>query len=155
SCARPRTSATPRRPTNCHVSSTPQPGGAMSILGQSNGSALVVAPHADDEVLGAGGLIALLVERGWRVGVSFPAASGYESAYRGDRSEMHARVEEMEAATRVLGVAFTEVWPEGDARHLRLDTVANSCLIEFVERAVQRLRPDLVVMPCRGHYHQD
>jgi LmbE family N-acetylglucosaminyl deacetylase len=127
----------------------------MSILGRRHGSALVVAPHADDEVLGAGGLIALLVERGWRVEVSFATASGYESAYRGDRSDLQARVDEMQAANQVLGVAFTEVWPEGGAQHLKLDTVPNSCLIEFIERAVQRLQPDLVVMPCRGHYHQD
>ncbi len=132
-----------------------EPEAHMSILGRSAGRALVVAPHADDEVLGAGGLIALLAQRGWRVEVSFATACGYESAYRGDCSEVQARVAEMQAATRVLGVAFTEVWPDGDARHLKLDSVPNSCLIEFVERAVLRLEPDLVVMPCHGHYHQD
>jgi LmbE family N-acetylglucosaminyl deacetylase len=127
----------------------------MSILGRCEGTALVVAPHADDEVLGAGGLIALLVESGWHVEISFATASGYESAYRGDRSNLEARVAEMQAAARVLGVASTEVWPQGDAWHLKLDAVPNSCLIDFVERSIRRLRPDLVVMPCRGHYHQD
>jgi LmbE family N-acetylglucosaminyl deacetylase len=127
----------------------------MSILGQSDGSALVVAPHADDEVLGAGGLIALLVESGWRVEIAFATVSGYESAYRGDCSDVRARLEEMHAATRMLGVASTEIWSEGEARHLKLDSVPNSCLIEFIEQAVRRLEPDLVVMPCRGHYHQD
>jgi N-acetylglucosamine malate deacetylase 1 len=99
--------------------------------------------------------MALLAERGWRVEVSFATVSGYESAQRGDCSHAEARVAEMQAAARVLGVASTEVWPEGDACHLKLDTVPSTRLIAFVERAVQRLRPDLVVIPCRGHYHQD
>jgi LmbE family N-acetylglucosaminyl deacetylase len=127
----------------------------MSLLDWRDGKALVVAPHADDEVLGAGGLIALLVERGWRVEVSFATVSGYESVQRGDRSNEQVRLAEMEAAARVLGVAHTEVWPDGDAWHLKLDSVPNTRLIAFVEQAVQRLQPDLVVMPCRGHYHQD
>jgi LmbE family N-acetylglucosaminyl deacetylase len=127
----------------------------MSMLNGRDGTALVLAPHADDEVLGAGGLIALLAERGWRVDVAFATVSGYESAPRGDRSDSNGRLAEMLAATRVLGVASTEIWPEGEQRHLRLDTVPNSCLIDFIERNVCRLRPDLVVMPCRAHYHQD
>lgn len=124
-------------------------------LNGHGGKALVIAPHADDEVLGAGGLIALLVERGWRVEVSFATASGYESAQRCERSDTRTRVAEMEAAARVLGVAFTEVWPDGDAYHLKIDTVPSAHLIQFIERSVQRLRPDMVIMPCRGHYHQD
>src|SRR5688572_15575926 len=111
-------------------------------LNRDGGTALVIAPHADDEVLGAGGLIALLVERGWHVELSFATASGYESAQRGDRSESPTRVQEMQAAARVLGVAETEVWPDGDAHHLMIDTVPSTRLIAFVERSVRRLRPD-------------
>jgi N-acetylglucosamine malate deacetylase 1 len=124
-------------------------------LTREGGCALVVAPHADDEVLGAGGLIALLVERGWHVEVAFATVCGYESTQRGDRSDTTTRVREMEAAARVLGVAHTEVWPDGEAYHLKIDTVPSTHLIAFVEHSVRRLRPDLVVMPCRGHYHQD
>jgi LmbE family N-acetylglucosaminyl deacetylase len=127
----------------------------LSIAERGEGRALVVAPHADDEVLGAGGLIALLVERGWRVEVSFATVAGYQSAPRGDCSETASRLQEMTAAAEVLGVAFTEIWPDGNAWHLKLDTVPSSVLIDFVERSVRRLQPDLVIMPCRGHYHQD
>jgi LmbE family N-acetylglucosaminyl deacetylase len=126
-----------------------------SILGLTNGKALVVAPHADDEVLGAGGLIALLVGRGWRVDVAFATVAGYQSAQREDRSESSARLSEMHAATRTLGVATTEIWPGGDRFHLKLDTVPNADLITFVEKSVGRSCPDLAVVPCRGHYHQD
>ena len=38
---------------------------------------LVVAPHADDEVLGAGGLVALAQIRGWRVHVLYATVAGY------------------------------------------------------------------------------
>jgi len=127
----------------------------MSLLARDRGRALVVAPHADDEVLGAGGLIALLAERRWRIDVAFATVSGYASAYRRDCSDSSQRMDEMRAATRVLGVSETLVWPDGEEFHLRLDTVPSSRLIDFVDHSIQRLQPDLVVMPCRGHYHQD
>ncbi len=41
-------------------------------------SALVVAPHGDDEVLGAGGLIYRLVQSGAAVHVVFLAVDGSE-----------------------------------------------------------------------------
>src|SRR5438874_6471217 len=93
--------------------------------------ALVVAPHADDEVLGAGGLIAMLVQRGCTVEVAFATVSGYESADRGDFSNTAIRMQEMQAAARVLGVASTDVWSEGNAFHLKLDTVPSISLIDF------------------------
>lgn len=72
-------------------------------LGQAPASVLVVAPHPDDEVLGAGGLLALLAARGAHVTVL--ALSDGECAYgRADRRLGARRVAEtQEALRRLLG----------------------------------------------------
>jgi LmbE family N-acetylglucosaminyl deacetylase len=68
------------------------------------GRALVVAPHPDDETLGAGGLLATLLERGWEVLVV--AVTDGEAAYGSsgrDHPELAARRrDEQAAALRAL-----------------------------------------------------
>ena len=119
------------------------------------GRAIVLAPHADDEVLGAGGLMAKLAEAGWQVEVLFATISGYLSAPRQEDSSTEARGQEARAALEVLGAAGHRAAFVGEEFHLRLDTVAQSELVSFVETAVAELSPSLVVLPCLGHYHQD
>lgn len=117
--------------------------------------ALVVAPHADDEILGAGGLMTRLAAEGWDVQVLFMTMSGYQSAARGDRSTTADVEAEAGEALRVVGVAGHDVLFRGEERHLQLDAVAQKFLIEFIDHGLRRLRPGLVLMPCAGHYHQD
>lgn len=116
--------------------------------------ALVVAPHADDEVLGAGGLIARLARNGWDVRVLYVTVAGYRSIARGDTSGDTDRRAEVEAAVAALGVTSYGVL-EGAAEHLRLDKLPQAELIGYVEREIERQRPTVFLMPCRGHYHQD
>jgi LmbE family N-acetylglucosaminyl deacetylase len=127
----------------------------MTLFGLSPGRMLVVAPHADDEVLGAGGLMALAASEGWDVRVLFATVSGYRSMQRGDVSSTESRMAEVEAASSVLGARTHEVLFQGEEKHLRLDTVPQMELIGFVERAVEVLRPLVAVVPARGHHHQD
>jgi LmbE family N-acetylglucosaminyl deacetylase len=118
-------------------------------------TALIVAPHADDEVLGAGGLLARLSAVGWKTHVQYAVISGYPSMASGDVSSTKARVAEVEAAVEVLGITGYQALFHGDLHHLKLDAVAQSDLIGFVEAGIERVRPYLVVIPCLGHYHQD
>ncbi len=127
----------------------------MSLLGLEPNQALVIAPHADDEVLGAGGWICRAAGAGWRVHVLYATIAGYPSSARGDRSTTAQRVAEAEAALAVLGTAGYEVLFQGDGQHLRLDTVPRAELVAGVEARIERLRPSVVLLPCRGHYHQD
>ena len=127
----------------------------MPLLHLEPRRALVFAPHADDEVLGAGGLMALAARSGWQVYVRFATISGYPSAARSDASTTGARVAEAEAALAALGAAGYEALFLGEAHHLRLDSVPRVELVSFVEAALEEVRPSLVVMPCRGHFHQD
>jgi len=127
----------------------------FDLFGLTPRRALVIAPHADDEVLGAGGLIGRASAGGWEIHVLYATISGYLSIVRGDVSQTDTRTAEVEAALKVLGVASYEALFLGETHHLRLDAVPQSDLIQFIEKWVAKLSPSLVVMPCRGHYHQD
>lgn len=129
--------------------------GSLDASGSRPRRALIVSPHADDEVLGAGGLITRLRSGGWDVHVLYATISGYESVARGDVSRTDARTAEVEAALKVMGVSSYEALFLGETHHLRLDTVPQSDLIQFIEAGIAQTRPSLVVTPCRGHYHQD
>jgi N-acetylglucosamine malate deacetylase 1 len=127
----------------------------LDVFGSSPRRALIVAPHADDEVLGAGGLICNLSQKGWDIHVLYATVSGYASLARGDFSQTTGRTAEVAAALKVLGVAGYEALFLGETHHLRLDTVPQCELVQFVEKWIAGVRPSLVVLPCRGHYHQD
>ncbi len=109
-------------------------------------SALVVAPHFDDEVLGCGGLLARLTAAGGLVRVLFLTDGGggeagsetpARDAYR------RRRREEAAAACRALGIAGCDELglPDG-ALALRLDEAAQG-----IRRALLTQRPDLVLAP--------
>lgn len=120
--------------------------------------ALVMAPHADDEVLGAGGFIAKASAAGWDVDVLFATVTGYSSTQRGDTSSSETRIAEVKKAMDVIGARDFEVFQPKDGPtdcHLRLDTVPQAELISFIERYLKVARPSIAIMPCRGHYHQD
>jgi N-acetylglucosamine malate deacetylase 1 len=127
----------------------------MPIFETTSQRVLVVAPHADDEVLGAGGTIARATNMGWEVHVLYTTISGYPSIARGDVSDTSARTVEVEAALKVLGVAGYEALFLGETHHLHLDAVPQSELIQFVEKWVAKINPSLMIIPCHGHYHQD
>ncbi|HZD32085.1 MAG TPA: PIG-L deacetylase family protein [Candidatus Angelobacter sp.] len=116
---------------------------------------LVYAPHADDEVLGAGGLLAVAARAGWETHVHFATVSGYFSESKAEVSQSSTRMQEATSALQTLNCAGHEVLFEGEEKHLRLDTVPQAELIDFIDRGLKRIRPSIVVFPCRGHYHQD
>ena len=125
------------------------------LLEGAMGRMLVVAPHADDEVLGAGGLIARATQCGWQVHVRFAVISGFTSQVRGDGSVTDTRIREAEAALKTLRVASYEALHIGDDNHLRLDTLAQADLVRFVEAGVRAVRPTIAVIPSATHHHQD
>jgi N-acetylglucosamine malate deacetylase 1 len=116
---------------------------------------LVLAPHADDEVLGAGGLIAAARDSGWEVRVLYATVAGVRSAHRGDDPGDPARHDEVRRALAALDVSSHGVLFTGRDHHLRLDAVPLAELVAWVEGEADAFRPGLVALPCRGHYHQD
>jgi LmbE family N-acetylglucosaminyl deacetylase len=82
---------------------------------------LVIAPHADDEVLGCGGTVAAAAARGAEVTLVVTAMGGIKHCHLETAAEAADRVAEMEAASRLLGIARTRVLFPG--KDMRLESV--------------------------------
>ena len=112
-------------------------------------SVLVLAPHADDEVFGCGGALALHVRAGVPVRVvvlTDGAAGGMGDALETSR----LRAEESLAAARVIGYAAPEFWHLPD-RGLGY----GEALVERIAEAIRNSRADLVYAPSVREMHPD
>lgn len=111
--------------------------------------ALVIAPHADDETLGCGGLLAAKSALGQPIAVAFLTDS---AGPRGDRSLSAQRSAEARAALQLLGVPAAQTYfldaPDG-----RLDrlTVGEAASLESrLTVLLQQYRPAEVFLPFLG-----
>jgi LmbE family N-acetylglucosaminyl deacetylase len=107
-------------------------------------SALVLAPHYDDEVLGCGGLLAQLARAGAAVRVLFLTDGGGGSEAVADRGTYHRRRrEESSRVCEILGLAGCDHLglPDGALDH-HLDEAGNG-----IRRALLSQRPDLLLVP--------
>lgn len=112
-------------------------------------SILVVAPHADDEVLGCGGSMALAAAQGVEVHV-LVVTQGDPSIFPDEITDAITR--EMQAAHRLLGVSRSV---RLDFNAPKLDTLAEHVVVDAISAVVSDLRPDTVLMPHRGDPHVD
>lgn len=107
---------------------------------------LAFGPHPDDVELFCGGLLARLVDLGYRVGVV--------DLTRGERSSRgtpQTRAHETEAATRVLGLHLRE---NLDLPDTQLDPWSHDQVLPLIE-ALRRHRPEVVLAPWRSERHPD
>jgi LmbE family N-acetylglucosaminyl deacetylase len=114
--------------------------------------ALVVAPHPDDETIGAGGTIARLAARGVHVEVLVVTDGEATIGARTSEAEVAAsRRREVAAACAVLGTAppVSLGVPDG-AVHEHEPTVTAAC-----EASIRELDPDLVLVPWSHERHPD
>jgi len=110
---------------------------------------LVIAPHADDEVLGAGGAMARWVQEGHTVHVVV-VTRGYPPIY--SREEEEACRREARLAHARLGVATARFL---DLPAAELDTLMHRELNGHLLEAVRSLAPDEVYLPFPGDLHRD
>lgn len=118
--------------------------------------ALVLAPHADDEVIGAAGLIATLRRRAVRVTVAIltDGAASHPGSRLWPRTRLvAARRREARRALGRLGVAAAAVrfldLPDGG-----LPQVQRRC-DRAVRRTIARVRADVLVLPACDDAHPD
>ena len=110
---------------------------------------LVVAAHADDEVLGCGGTIAKYKDQGATVNVAI-LADGVSSRSREDISnkDLKIRNDAAREANKILGVdqVLFGKFPDN-----RMDSIDLLDVVKYVEQLVYEFRPDLVLT----HYSND
>jgi LmbE family N-acetylglucosaminyl deacetylase len=122
-------------------------------------SALVVAPHPDDEALGCGGLLAALADHGARLAVLFVTDGG--ASHPGSRKWPGPRLaalraEEAAASLAALGAADATRLHLGlpDAGIVRGDPGWQRAVARTADLAAG-LRPALVLAPWRRDPHRD
>jgi LmbE family N-acetylglucosaminyl deacetylase len=115
---------------------------------------LVIAPHADDEVLGCGGTIARLAEWGCSITVLVMACGGIRHRHLPLQTSLQDRVVEFTASCNVLGISPAPIlYPEMD---MALDTIPQTKLVERLDIEIERLEPQMVLLPqsdANGDHH--
>jgi LmbE family N-acetylglucosaminyl deacetylase len=115
---------------------------------------VVVAPHADDEVLGCGGLLAKLGCGGATAHVVYMAVDGFHHYGRPGGTTYDQRLTEIEAVAHLLGFTWEIAYGDRDLIE-RLDTLPRRDLVDFFERVYNERRPDLLLLPGYTDYDQD
>lgn len=125
--------------------------GILSTSGDlfETGRLLVVAPHLDDEVLGAGGTIARLSDAGAEVVVAV-VTRGAPPLFTHE-SEANIR-EEARAAHKLLGVDRTLFLDHPAAR---LDGVPHHVMNRSIGEVIREVAPDTLMLPFVGDIHLD
>ncbi|MDP6580969.1 MAG: PIG-L deacetylase family protein [Vicinamibacterales bacterium] len=112
-------------------------------------SVLVVAPHADDEVLGCGGTIQHLRADGNRVFLQIVANRVVD--HREDQAYIDQTKQAAEAAAELLGIERVFY---GDLPDERLDAPLIDVIVA-IEEVVKTVAPDTMLVPSAGDSDQD
>lgn len=113
------------------------------------GRVLVVAPHADDETLGCGGLIAACRRRGWPVTVVFVTDS---AGARASAEISQLRRSEALAALQVLGVTAGSVYflNAPDGRLAQAGLAACVAATDRLTGLIRQFQPTAIFTPYLG-----
>jgi len=110
---------------------------------------LIVSPHPDDEVLGAGGTLARLANEGNDITVAI-VTKGWEPLF--PKSQVEQVRLEAHAANKVLGVKSLRFM---DLPVTKLNTIPKHQLNEEFENLIKQEEPELVFLPFCGDRHED
>ncbi len=129
------------------------------MLDITNKTALIIAPHLDDEVFGCGGLIHRMKQVSSRVFVLFMTNGTTAHFGNGGSSSGKSRLLELEKVSAQFGFDDYHIAFEGDDFHLQLDQVAQRQLVHSIERgtpvSIESIKPDIVLTPLPNDYNQD
>ena len=129
----------------------------MQILNQRQ-KLLVIAPHPDDEVLGAGGLIQKVKQAGGQVFVLYLTVGDTQDFSQKGNSTITERQREIRSVVTALGIDAYDTGHIGSS-HLRHDVLGRLEVMSLIERkskvALEKIKPDIVAFPSLYSYNQD
>lgn len=113
---------------------------------------LVIAPHPDDEMICAGGLIAKATRESSEVFVLYMAVGSCRQLVTGKTDEK-TRIEETVKVSEFLNFKFKFQFV-GD-EFMKLDSLPQKSLIDPIEDTIQAFKPEIVVIPYQHSFDQD
>lgn len=111
---------------------------------------LVIAPHPDDETLGCGGTLLRYISNGDEVHWLIVTAISTEIGFSSER--VLKREVEIAEVTKAYGFAGVH---HALLPTMRLDRIGKLELIEVVGDVVQKIKPDVLLIPYRNDAHSD
>lgn len=128
------------------------------MIGLSNQSLFIIAPHPDDEVLGCGGLIKKIKDNGGKVYVLFLTVGDTQDYRKEGLSTGSERLREIERVAKYMKYDDYRIAFQGNQYHLRLDQLAQLELMKELENgplSLNKLKPGIVATPYFSDYNQD
>ncbi len=125
-------------------------GPTVEQLGDPASKVLVVSPHQDDEVIGCGGTLRKLIEKGSHIKVLYLTDGGSGNGPEASSEISDIRKREAEAGLKVLGVDDMEFldYPDGELWF-------NSSSIEGISKVLNDYLPEVIFVPFYLDNHPD
>ncbi|NLI74449.1 MAG: PIG-L family deacetylase [Euryarchaeota archaeon] len=111
---------------------------------------LVISPHQDDEIIGCGGTLKILVDRGAQITVAYLTDGGSGSHEIPYQEQIDIREQEAKAGLEILGI--------GEMIFLRrpdYDLIHNKDTVKEVEDLIDEINPDIIFVPYFLDTHPD
>lgn len=113
---------------------------------------LVISPHADDDVIGCGGLLKKVLKNGGEAHVAVVAIGDIEFYHLGRVVTKEERKAEMQKSLDYLGV--TSYYTLFDGYEALMDTIPIKNVITALDALIGKIKPSAVLLPYPS-FHQD
>lgn len=125
----------------------------------SKQTVLIVAPHPDDETIGAGGLIAKVKDAGGKIFVLvFSAGTLEHFSLENSKVKGSTRKNELEQVMNFFEVDGWDLFFKNSKIHMRLDTLPRKDLINIIEKessvSLEKVKPTMICIP-HPSFNQD
>ena len=128
-----------------------------NMINLKNETLLVIAPHADDEILGCGGLISKIKKAGGKVYVLIFNAGSVHGKNKEEATKIWKK--ETASAMKLLKVDEYDIIFSSDKDNRFLDIKPIHTLIDTIETtslvSLKKIKPSIVAIPTNHSHHQD
>jgi len=113
-------------------------------------SVIVIAPHPDDETLGAGGTLLRHKQNGDEIHWLIMTSTNGDDSYSEEFTQ--SRQKEIERVTRLYDFGTVDILSYKPAT---LDYIPMSAMIGDVNAIIRNIQPNIIYLPYRGDAHSD